>query len=85
MDPLDLLVLAVIEWCDVNTFPPRYTKYSMEDCAEEITNCAIDSRGKVVGEAQLKICSEQGRLLLRKIGPSKKLLVYDTKVNRGNK
>ena len=31
MDGIDLLVLAIIHWCDVDTFPARYTKASKED------------------------------------------------------
>lgn len=84
MDGLDLLVLAIIEWCDINTYPPKYDKYSIEDCSEEIANCAIDNKGKVVGESQLRICSEQGRLLLKKIDPKSRLLVNNSK-NRSNK
>ena len=85
MDPLDLLILAIVEWCDANTFPPKYTKFSIEDCAEEIANCAIDNKGKVVDEVQLRVCSERGRLLLRKIDTSKRLLTYDFKRRGGEK
>mgnify|MGYP007009321978 FL=1 len=74
MDGIDLLVLAIIQWCDVDTFPARYTKVSKEDCAEEIANCGIDDKGKVASDARLRICSEQGRLLLRRVEP-KNLLV----------
>lgn len=68
IDRIDILVAAIIEWCDGKADPPIYTKDSIEDCALEITNCAINGMGKVISDDnELKKCSRKGQKLLIKI------------------
>lgn len=64
IDRIDVLVVAIIEWCGGNIKPSIYTKNSIEDCGEEIANCAIDSKAQVVEDKKLKECSIRGKKLL---------------------
>ena len=70
--PIDLLVVAITNWCGINDYPQIYTKESMEDCAVVIANCGIGSNGDIVDKHTLAKCRIKGTDLLVTLSSKKK-------------